>query len=94
VPSGRSASAGSEYRWRPESASLKSFQPPVQLHGLPLKDFRADVDLIGAPDEGTLITWSATWRTGVPGTGLITEAMFARLYRRFATGLAQQAAGL
>jgi len=66
----------------------------VLVSGLPLKDFRADVDLSPTHDGGTLITWSAGWRTGVPGTGLITKAMFARLYRRFATGLAQRAASL
>jgi hypothetical protein len=64
------------------------------LSGLPLKDFRANVELSPAPTGGTLITWSATWRVGVPGTGFITKLVFPRLYRQFATGLARKAARL
>jgi Polyketide cyclase / dehydrase and lipid transport len=99
---GESVGAIRVFRFRRFGLPLKTRERIVELvpnrrfsyelvSGLPLEGYRADVDLSPGPGGGTVITWSGTWRTGVPGTGIVTKAMFARLYRQFATGLARKA---
>ena len=57
------------------------------LSGLPLKDYRATVDLI--PDgDGTVIHWRSRFKAKVPGTGWLYKLALTRFIRRCATGLA------
>lgn len=61
------------------------------VSGVPLRNYRADVDLAPTPTGGTHIRWSGTWDTGLPGTGPLTELIMRRLYRQFSRGLRQAA---
>jgi uncharacterized protein YndB with AHSA1/START domain len=63
------------------------------VSGLPLRDYRADVDLTPEPDGRTHIRWSGSWRVGLPGVGLPTRFVMQRLYRQFSQGLAGEAEG-
>lgn len=57
------------------------------LEGLPLRDYRADVDLT---EEGTRtrIHWHSTFTPARPGTGWIYRAYLTRFITRCANGLA------
>jgi hypothetical protein len=61
------------------------------LAGLPLRDYRADVDLTPTAG-GTSIHWHSTFRPAVPGTGWFYRAVLQAFIRRCARGLAQHAA--
>lgn len=61
--------------------------------GLPLADYRADVDLTPT-DGGTSIRWHSTFRPGRPGTGWIYRLALARFIRATVRGLAAHAATL
>ena len=62
----------------------------VLLSGLPLRGYRADVDL--TPNgAGTEIRWRSTFRPKVPGTGWLYRAVLTRFIRRCADGLAAAA---
>lgn len=39
------------------------------VSGLPVRDYRASVELVGEPDGGTTITWSASFRGSAPFVG-------------------------
>ena len=65
----------------------------VLLSGLPLRGYRADVDLTPAPGGGTGIHWHAAFRSAVPGTGGLYRRVLTRFIHRCATGLAEHAAG-
>jgi hypothetical protein len=61
------------------------------LSGLPLRDYRADVDL--TPDaDGTAIRWHSRFRAKVPGTGWLYRRGLRRFIQRCADGLAAYAA--
>ncbi|MEE6262417.1 SRPBCC family protein [Plantactinospora sonchi] len=61
------------------------------LSGLPLRDYRADVDL--TPDgTGTTIRWHSSFTARVPGTGWLYRRALDRFIRRCAEGLASRAA--
>lgn len=62
------------------------------LSGLPLRDYRAVIDLADAPGGGTHITWHTTFRGAWPGAGLLGRLLLGPLTRRFADGLAAAAA--
>lgn len=62
------------------------------LEGMPILEHRADVDLTPAPDGGTDIRWSATWRPRYVGTGLLLRLAIGKVYRDFTAGLAKKAA--
>jgi len=63
------------------------------LSGLPLRGYRADVDL--EPDStGTVIHWRSSFRPKVPGTGWLYRLALATFIRRCARGLAAHAAQL
>lgn len=63
------------------------------LAGLPLRDYRADVDL--TPDDtGTTIHWHSSFRPGRPGTGWIYRAYLEKFIGRCVDGLAARAAEL
>ncbi len=61
------------------------------LQGLPLRDYRADVDLERS-DGGTMIRWHSTFSPKVPGTGWLYRLVLAKFIRRCAAGLASHAA--
>ncbi|BDB43207.1 MULTISPECIES: SRPBCC family protein [Mycobacterium] len=61
------------------------------VSGLPLRNYRANVDLTPTPNGGTHIQWSGTWNTALTGTGLPTRLLIKRLYRQFSHGLARAA---
>ena len=61
------------------------------LSGLPLSDYRADIDL--TPNgSGTDIRWHTTFRPKVPGTGWMFRRGLDKLTRQFVDGLAKAAA--
>ena len=63
----------------------------IHLTGLPVRDYRADVDL--TPDSGgTQISWQVSFRPKYVGTGWFWRLGIARMLRQSATGLAQYAA--
>lgn len=63
----------------------------VLLSGMPLRDYRADVDL--TPNaEGTAIRWHSTFDVTVPGTGWFWRLFLGRFIRDCARGLARAAA--
>ena len=62
------------------------------LSGLPLRDYRADVDLTPAADTGTDITWSSSFRAARPGTGWIYRRALGKFIRSCVEGLARAAA--
>lgn len=57
------------------------------LEGLPLRDYRADVDLT-EEDGGTRIHWHSTFTPARPGTGWIYRAYLTRFITRCVNGLA------
>lgn len=63
----------------------------VLLSGLPLRDYRAEIDLTPRGD-GTEIRWHTVFRPKVPGTGPLFRRSLDRISRRFAEGLAERAA--
>lgn len=63
----------------------------VLLSGLPLRDYRADVDL-AAENGGTAIRWHSTFTAERPGTGWIYRWALSRFIRKCVRGLAQHAA--
>jgi uncharacterized protein YndB with AHSA1/START domain len=63
------------------------------LSGLPLRGYRADVDI--SPDgDGTVIHWRSRFTAAVPGTGWLYRLSLGRFIQRCADGLAAHAAAL
>lgn len=63
------------------------------MHGLPLRGYRADVDL--EPDgAATVIHWHSTFHAKVPGTGWLYRLVLGNFIRRCAEGLATHAAAV
>jgi hypothetical protein len=63
----------------------------VSLSGLPIRDYRASVDLEPTPD-GTAIRWRSSFLPKVPGTGWLMRRGIGRFIERCARGLADYAA--
>ncbi|MEJ3744690.1 SRPBCC family protein [Actinomycetes bacterium KLBMP 9797] len=63
----------------------------VLLSGMPLRDYRADVDLTPNAD-GTAIRWRSTFDVTLPGTGWFWRLFLGRFIRDCARGLARAAA--
>jgi hypothetical protein len=63
----------------------------ILLSGLPLRDYRADVDLEPNAD-GTTIHWQSSFRPKVMGTGWIYRRALGVFIQRMTTGLAAHAA--
>lgn len=61
------------------------------VSGLPLANYRADVELTPGINRGTSIRWSGCWQTKIPGTGRLTELALAATYRQFVSGLVHRA---
>ncbi|MBV9162945.1 MAG: SRPBCC family protein [Pseudonocardiales bacterium] len=57
------------------------------LSGLPVRDYRADVDLEPTP-EGTRIRWHISFAPKVPGTGWLCRWGIERFVKQCARGLA------
>jgi hypothetical protein len=64
------------------------------LSGLPLRNYRADVDLTPAGDGGTVIHWRSRFTAKVPGTGWIYRWALGRFIQRCVDGLAAHATTL
>lgn len=62
----------------------------VLEHGLPISDYRADVDLETEGDT-TTIHWHSSFRAKVPGTGWLYRRALSRFIQRCAEGLAAYA---
>jgi polyketide cyclase/dehydrase/lipid transport protein len=60
------------------------------VSGLPIRDYRADVDLETDGDT-TVIHWHSTFRAKVPGTGWLHERVLTAFIRRCAEGLSRYA---
>jgi uncharacterized protein YndB with AHSA1/START domain len=74
---------------------IVELEPPRRLSyallsGLPLRDYRAVVELTPA-GGGTRIRWSATFTPQRPGTGWLYGLVLARIFRGMVTGLAAAA---
>ena len=61
------------------------------LSGLPIRDYRVDVDLEPA-EEGTVIRWHASFTSKLPGMGWLIRRRLAGVTERFVKGLADRAA--
>jgi len=59
----------------------------VLLSGMPLRGYRADVDLTPT-GAGTDIRWHSTFQAKVPGTGWLYRLVLERFIRRCVAGLA------
>jgi hypothetical protein len=62
----------------------------LSLSGLPVRDYRAQIDLEPAGD-GTTIGWHASFAPKVPGTGWMLQRGLARFLANCARGLAEHA---
>ncbi|MFK3979973.1 SRPBCC family protein [Micromonospora sp. NPDC050397] len=62
----------------------------VLLSGLPLRDYRADVELTPTA-EGTEIRWHSTFDAKLPGTGWFYRWLLGRFLRQTVRGLATYA---
>ena len=63
------------------------------LSGLPLRNYRADVDLTPV-DGGTVIHWRSSFNPKVPGTGWIYRWALGKFIQRCVNGLAAHATTL
>ena len=63
----------------------------VLLSGLPLRNYRADVDLTPM-DGGTAIRWHSKFGAARPGTGWLYRWALGRFIRQTVHGLAEHAA--
>ena len=77
---------------------LVELQPDRRLsytlvRGMPLKDYRADVDL-EPHDGGTSIQWRSTFHPKYPGTGWLYRVGLGRFIQRCVDGLAAHAASI
>jgi hypothetical protein len=59
------------------------------LSGLPLRDYRADVDLTARPDGGTHIVWHSAFSSARFGTGWLYRSILQRFIARTARMLAE-----
>lgn len=62
------------------------------LSGLPVRDYRADIDLTPTADGGSSIRWHTTFASKVPGLGGILRRALEKATRGFVAGLAEHAA--
>jgi uncharacterized protein YndB with AHSA1/START domain len=66
----------------------------VLISGLPVRDYRADVDLTPRPDGGTAIRWHSTFRGRAPGVGPFMQRVLGRFIDQMVRGLADRSAEL
>jgi polyketide cyclase/dehydrase/lipid transport protein len=65
----------------------------ASLSGLPVRDYRASIELQATPD-GTGIRWHASFSPTIPGTGRLLERGLRRFLQQCARGLAEHAAAV
>ncbi len=59
----------------------------VLVSGLPMRDYRADVDL--SPDgSGTVIRWASSFEPKIPGTGWLFRGLMSRVLTQITASLA------
>ena len=63
----------------------------VSLSGLPIRDYRATVDIDDAED-GAIIHWRSSFVPKIPGTGLLFQRGIAKFLQQCADGLARATA--
>lgn len=63
----------------------------AHVKGLPVRDYRASVDLVPTADGSTTIVWEATFRPRIPGTGAVLQRGIGEFLAACADGLAQAA---
>jgi hypothetical protein len=63
------------------------------ISGIPIRGYRADVDLTPASDGGTDIHWHSSFTAKLPGTGRWIRRTLARFIGETVRGLAAGAAG-
>jgi hypothetical protein len=65
----------------------------VILSGVPVRNYRADIDLSpdGADGSGTRVSWSGSFDALIPGTGPILGSVLPRMIAGFASGVARYA---
>jgi hypothetical protein len=61
------------------------------VSGMPLREYRADIELEPAED-GTTIRWRSSFTPKIPGTGRLTHRRLTAITEGFAHGLAAHAA--
>ena len=66
----------------------------VLLDGLPLRDYRADIDLAETAATGTRITWHTNFRPKLPGTGWIYRRALNKATGQFIDGLVSATRGV
>ena len=76
---------------------IVAFEPPrhvayLLLSGLPLRDYRGDVELTATPDGGTDIHWHSEFVPKIPGTGKWVVRRLGRFIDALARALANAAA--
>jgi uncharacterized protein YndB with AHSA1/START domain len=76
---------------------IVAFEPPrhvayVLLSGLPLRDYRGDVELTPTATGGTDIHWHSEFRPKIPGTGPMVVRKLGRFVQDLADALAVAAA--
>lgn len=62
----------------------------VLRSGLPLLDYRAEVEIVPGPDARTVV-WRSRFRPRYPGTGWLYRLMLRRFLQRVVDGLASAA---
>ncbi len=65
----------------------------VLVSGLPVRNYRADVDLTPDPSggTGTAISWTGGFEPTIPGTGWVLQRFLRTTVQGFATKLARRA---
>lgn len=64
------------------------------VEGMPMRDYRATIELVPEPSGGTLITWTSTFDHTIPGTGWWFRRLMGGFIPRMARDLAAHAAAL
>ncbi len=65
----------------------------AHLRGLPVKDYRGEVDLQPTTAGGTTIRWQVSFAAKVPGTGWFVHKALTRFIGKTVHGLASHSAG-
>jgi hypothetical protein len=63
----------------------------VLLSGLPLRGYRADIDLTPTHDGGTDVSWCSRFKPTIPGTGRIFQRVLTKAVAELAAGVAAEA---
>lgn len=64
----------------------------AHINGLPVRDYRGEVDLRPTDGGGTTIHWRVSFAPKLPGTGWLVHKALTRFIRAITRGLARHAA--